>query len=358
MRREIRIPNCIAIRETLADPGLLFLDRTPHDFGAATAGPTPADQAPHAMNRASANLLLLITGAIWGGGFIAQATAMDAIGPVLFTGIRFLAASLAVLPFAVWEARRAREPLLPDARQWARFSLLGTLLFASLAAQQVGLLTTSVTNSGFLTGLYVVLTPAVGIALWRVWPHPVIWPAALLALAGIALLSGGALTGLSSGDWWTILCACLWACHVQVLGRFVRVVPGGAETGSPPGAARPLQLACTQFFVCGVLGISIALAVEPVAWSMIAASAREILFAGVVSGGVAFTLQAVAQRHTTAPQAAIFMSSEALFAALFGAIFLGERIGPAGLAGCALIFIAMLSVELAPMTRTARAGRA
>lgn len=136
------------------------------------------------MNRASANLLLLITGAIWGGGFIAQATAMDSIGPVLFTGIRFLAAALAVLPFAIIEARRAGAPLLPDGGQWARFALLGTLLFSSLAAQQIGLLTTSVTNSGFLTGLYVVLTPVIGVALWRFWPHPVVWPAALMALAG------------------------------------------------------------------------------------------------------------------------------------------------------------------------------
>ncbi|WP_370322466.1 DMT family transporter [Oricola sp.] len=293
------------------------------------------------MNRASANLLLLITGAIWGGGFIAQATAMDSIGPVLFTGIRFLAAALAVLPFAIIEARRAGAPLLPDGGQWARFALLGTLLFSSLAAQQIGLLTTSVTNSGFLTGLYVVLTPVIGVALWRFWPHPVVWPAALMALAGIALLSGGAFTGLSRGDWWTILCAALWACHVQFLGRFV-------------GNARPLQLACSQFFICGILGIAIASAVETVAWSMITASATEILFAGVISGGLAFTIQAIAQRHTTAPQAAIFMSSEALFAALFGALFLGERMGATGLAGCALIFVAMLSVELIPMMRRQR----
>lgn len=290
------------------------------------------------MNRAVANLLLLLTGAIWGGGFVAQSTAMDSIGPVLFTGVRFLAAALAVLPFAIVEARRAGAPLLPDAGQWARFSLLGGLLFASLTAQQIGLLTTSVTNSGFLTGIYVVLTPVLGVALWRVWPHPVVWPAALLALLGIGLLSGGALSGLTVGDRWTILCACLWACHVQFLGRFV-------------GRARPLQLACAQFLVCGAAGMVLAPAVEPVALSMIAGSAVEILFAGIVSGGLAFTLQAIAQRHTTAPQAAIFMSSEALFAALFGALLLGERIGMKGLAGCALIFVAMLSVEIVPMLR-------
>lgn len=293
------------------------------------------------MNRATANLLLLVTGAIWGGGFVAQATAMAAIGPVFFTGLRFLAAALAVLPFALWEARRAGRPLAPTAGEWKRFSLLGALLFSSLAVQQVGLLTTTVTNAGFLTGLYVVLTPLAGIVLFRLWPHPVIWPASLMALAGIFLLSGGRVSGLAAGDWWMILCALLWACHVQVLGRVVT-------------AARPLQLAFSQFLVCGLLGVSLAPLLEPVAWSMVTGAIGEILFAGVLSGGVAFTLQAVAQRYTTAPQAAIFMSSEALFAALFGALLLGDRIGPVGLMGCGLIFASMLVTELVPMLRRPR----
>ncbi|MFZ2101888.1 MAG: DMT family transporter [Oricola sp.] len=297
------------------------------------------------MNRVTANLLLLAAGAIWGGGFIAQSTAMQSIGPVFFTGLRFGVAALAVLPLALWESRMAGAAFAPAPWEWKRFALLGTLLFLSLAAQQVGLLTTSVTNSGFLTGLYVVITPVLGIVLWRVFPHPVVWPAALLSLAGIFLLSGGRMSGLAPGDLWTLACAAFWAFHVQFLGRFV--------TGE-----RPFRLAFAQFLVCAVLGIVAAPMLEPVSLAMIPASAREILFAGVISGGVAFTLQAVAQRHTTAPQAAIFMSSEALFAAFFGALVLGERIGPAGLAGCALVFCAMLAVELVPMMRRAAAGRA
>jgi drug/metabolite transporter (DMT)-like permease len=295
------------------------------------------------MNRATANLLLLITGAIWGGGFVAQSTAMHAIGPVLFTGVRFLAAAAALLPFAMWEARASGRRLAPTASEWKRFALLGALLFASLSAQQVGLITTTVTNSGFLTGLYVVLTPVVGIVMWRIWPHPVVWPAALMSVAGVFFLSGGRFAGLEAGDWWTLLCAVLWAFHVQFLGRFV-------------AGARPLQLAFSQFLVCGLLGLAAAPLFETVAWSMVIAAKTEILFAGVVSGGIAFSLQAVAQRYTTAPQAAIFMSSEALFAALFGAILLGERIGAAGLAGCALIFCAILAVELIPMLREKRAA--
>ncbi|MCR9123265.1 MAG: DMT family transporter [Phyllobacteriaceae bacterium] len=296
------------------------------------------------MQRATANALLLVTGAIWGMGFVAQSTAMDAIGPVFFTGVRFLAAALAVAPLALWEMRRAKAagspPLTPG--QWRNFAILGCLLFASLAAQQIGLLTTTVTNSGFLTGTYVVLVPVIAVIVLREFPHPVVWPAAALTLGGIWLLSGGALSGLIQGDLWTLLCALLWACHVIALGRFVR------------GAPRPFTLAFTQFVVCGLIGCVIAPFIEPVSFDLIVAAAPEIAFAGIVSGGVAFTIQAVAQRHTTAPQAAIFMSTEAPFAALFGALFLAERIPAIGIIGCGLIFLAILAVELVPMLRPAR----
>lgn len=296
------------------------------------------------MQRATANALLLVTGAIWGMGFVAQSTAMDAIGPVFFTGVRFLAAAIAVAPLALWEMRRARAAGSPPltGRQWRSFALLGCLLFASLAAQQIGLLTTTVTNSGFLTGTYVVLVPVIAVLALREFPHPVVWPAAAMTLGGIWLLSGGALSGLTEGDWWTLLCAFIWACHVIALGRFVR------------GAPRPFTLAFTQFVVCGLIGCAIAPFIEPVSLDLIVAAAPEIAFAGIVSGGVAFTIQAVAQRHTTAPQAAIFMSTEAPFAALFGALLLAERIPAIGIIGCALIFAAILAVELVPMVRPAR----
>lgn len=200
------------------------------------------------------------------------------------------------------------------------------------------------TNSGFLTGIYVVLVPVLGVLVFRQWPHPVIWPAVVLVMGGIFLLAGGNLDGLTRGDAWTILCALLWACHVLVLGRI------------SPTNNRPFLLACTQFFTCGVLGTVIGLALEPVSLAMIAGAAREILFAGVVSGGVAFTLQVIAQRHTTSAQAAIFMSSESLFAATFGAVFLAERIPLIGFVGCLMIFAAMMMVEIVPMV-TGRRGK-
>ena len=125
------------------------------------------------MTRIQANLLLLLAGAIWGMGFVAQSTAMEAIGPFLFTGLRFTLATLAILPFALREGRRAERTLTTKNR--LAFVWVGLMLFGAIIFQQIGLLTTTVTNSGFLTGLYVVLTPLFAVILFRHWPHPIVW---------------------------------------------------------------------------------------------------------------------------------------------------------------------------------------
>ncbi|WP_157020169.1 DMT family transporter [Mesorhizobium xinjiangense] len=287
------------------------------------------------MTRIQANLVLLSAGALWGMGFIAQSTAMAVIGPFLFVGLRFVCATLAMLPFALREARQARAPL--TRRDWRDFIVIGLLLFGGMASQQLGLLTTTVTNSGFLTGLYVVMVPLLAVLLFRQKPHPVVWPAAFAALAGIWLLSGGSISRLSTGDWLTILCALFWALQMIAIARHAN------HTG------RPVTLAVTQFAVCAGVALAIAAVFEPVDPAAIRLALPEILYAGIVSGGIAFTLQAIGQRYTTAPQAAIFLSSEAVFAAVFGAIFLGERLPAGGLAGCALIFGAILAVEALPL---------
>ncbi|CAN0655805.1 EamA family transporter [Nitratireductor aquimarinus] len=292
------------------------------------------------MTRVQANLLLLLAGAMWGMGFVAQSTAMDAIGPFLFIGLRFAIACLSVLPFALWESRRSTASLtVLDKRN---FVIIGLLLFAGMAAQQVGLLTTTVTNSGFLTGLYVVMVPLLAVLLFRQWPHRIVWPAALSALAGIWLLSGAGRVSLQIGDWLTILCALFWALQVIMIGR------SAGHTG------RPVTLSVTQFGVTALIALAIAVLIEPIDLAAIRIALPEILYAGVFSGGIAFTLQVIGQRYTTAPQAAIFLSTEAVFAALFGAIFLGERLPPLGLAGCGLIFAAILAVEIVPAIRSRR----
>jgi drug/metabolite transporter (DMT)-like permease len=289
---------------------------------------------PFLMTRIQANLVLLTVGAMWGMGFVAQSTAMEAIGPFFFVGLRFGVAGISMLPFAWGEARRSEQSL--SAADWRAFAFIGILLFGGMAAQQTGLMSTTVTNSGFLTGLYVIMVPLFAVVLFRQWPHPVIWPAALLALTGIWFLSGGGITALTTGDWLTVLCAAFWALQLIFIARHA------SHTG------RPVTLAVVQFAVCGILGLLIALGFEKIDWSAVRIAAPEILYTGVFSGGIAFTLQAVGQRYTTAPQAAIFLASEAVFAAMFGIWLLGERLPAAGFVGCALIFCAILIVELIP----------
>ncbi len=297
------------------------------------------------MTRVQANLLLLCVAAIWGASFVAQTTAMQAIGPALFVGLRFMIASLVALPLAILEHRRAVTPLRPA--HALAFLLIGLALFGGCITQQYGLLTTTVTNSGFLTALYVIFVPVLSLLVLRRMPHWVIWPASLLSLAGIFLLNGARLDGLSSGDMLTIVCALFYAVQVLLIGMVV-------TTGG-----RPMLLCFVQFLVCTILGLTLAFLVEPVETGNIASAAGEILFAGLLSSGLAFILQVVGQRFTTAPQAAIFLSTESLFAAVFGAILLGDSVGITGYIGCALIFASLMLVEILPdwMQTRARTAR-
>ncbi len=292
------------------------------------------------MSRLQANSILLLAGAVWGMGFIAQSTAMDSIGPFLFIAMRFALATLVVLPFAVIETRQSGQQLQPS--DWKGFIWIGVALFVGMSTQQIGLLTTTVTNSGFLTGLYVVFTPILTVLLLRKKPHFIIWPGAALSTAGIYMLSSGDLSSLRAGDILTIICAVFWAVQVILIGKF------GKESG------RPITLSVVQFAVCAILGLFSAIIIEKVNTDIIIAALPEILFTGIFSSGIAFTLQAIGQRYTTAPQAAIFLSSEALFAALFGALILGDRLKAIGYIGCLLIFISMILVEVVPEVQKRR----
>jgi drug/metabolite transporter (DMT)-like permease len=293
------------------------------------------------VTRIQANLVLLLAGAIWGAGFVSQSTAMETIGPLWFTCLRFLIASIALLPFALRESRRAQRAL--TRREHLGFSLIGLALLLAALSQQIGIMTTTVANSGFLTGLYVVIVPILSVALLRRRPHWIIWPCALMAFAGIFLLSGGAFSGLNSGDYLTILGAVFCALQVILIGTFAQ------------SSGRPFTLSLVQFAICAALSGSVALIFEPLSLEAVTATVSELLYSGIFSSAVAFTLQVVGQRYTTAPQAAIFLSSEALFAAFFGVLLLGEVIAPLGYLGGAIIFAAMLMVEIVPELERDRA---
>lgn len=296
------------------------------------------------MTRIQANLVLLLAAAIWGGGFVAQASAMEAMGPFWFVGVRFAVATAVILPFALAEASRAARPLTRADRR--SFTAVGVALLGGAALQQAGLLTTTVTNASFLTGLYVVFVPVISLLAFRRAPHRVVWPAALMALAGIYLLSGGDLAALTTGDGLMILCALFWSMQIILAGHAVFT------------SGRPLALSAWQFAIAAAGGVAIAAFTEPFHAGALKDAFAEILYAGVLSSGLAFALQNIGQRYTTAPQAAIFLSSEALFGALFGALLLGESLTGLGYAGCALLFTAILAVELVPGWRRRRLARA
>jgi len=294
------------------------------------------------MSRINANLLMLLAGFAWGGGFIAQSTAMDSIGPFLFLCLRFMLASLALIPFVVWELRHTNSRPLSLKNKRA-LALAGFVFFAAMALQQVGILGTTVTNAGMLTGLYVVLVPIIArLALGQYQPW-IIWPSAVIALMGIWLIGGGGLDRLTWGDWVMVVAAVLAAIHVLAVGH-------AAQTSN-----RPMALAAAQFFICGFGGLAGFLACQAFGASfepfptgdLLLAAAPEILYAALIAGALAFTLMALCQQFTTASDAGIMLSSEALFAALGGAVLLGERLDPLGYLGCALMMAAILAVSAA-----------
>ena len=291
------------------------------------------------MTRFRANLLLLVTALIWGSTFTVQQLAMEHIGPMLYTGARFLLGALVVLPFAVWQARRlsAAEDWRLNRGDLIGLVVIGTVLFAGALLQQIGIKFTTVANAGFLTALYVPLTPIIALVVFRQFPHWSVWPAAVGCTAGAYVLSGGDIMAISAGDFWVIVGSVFWAIHVLMVGIMAR------------RTRAPFVVATAQFTVCAVWGIAWGVATEPVSFEILRDAFPYTVYAGVFSVGIGFTLQVVAQQHTPGPDAAIILSSETVFAAMTGMIFLGEVLSVIGYLGCAMILTGVLAVELLPM---------
>ncbi len=286
------------------------------------------------MSRPLATLLLLICTMFWGFAFIAQKSAMDSMGPLTFAGVRYLIGGLLVLPLALVELRRRAVTLTHT--HWLFILAMSTVFFLGSWLQQAGLATTTATNGGFLTGLYVFFVPLLGYALFRTRPHPIILVGVPLALVGIYFLNGGGLDSFNSGDYLIVGSALFWAMHVILLGHVARL------TGLP------IFVSAMSFLFAGVVASAIALGNEAPTIDAISAGWLEIGYAAVFSTAIAFTLQAIGQQHVPPANAAIILSAESLFAALGGAIVLGERLPIVGYAGAALIFAAIVMVEAVP----------
>lgn len=291
-----------------------------------------------------ANLLMLTAALIWGSAFVAQRLSLDAIGPFLFTGLRFLLGAGVVSCFLLVRGRtsgrraagsgNAAAPALFNGALLRSGTVLGLVLAVAISLQQIGLGYTKIANAGFISSLYVVIVPMLGVLL-RHRTGIGTWVGAALAAVGLYFLSINEHFAVMYGDWFQLGCALVISIQVMLVGHY---------------APRhdPLALSIVQFVACGVVCLAIGLACEPLRAADIVRAAPTILYGGALSVGIGYTLQVVAQRDAAPAHAAVIFSMEGVFAALAGWAALGETLTPRALAGCALMLAGLLACQLLP----------
>ena len=284
------------------------------------------------------DLLLLLTALIWGLAFVAQRAGMAHIGPFLFNGIRFGLGSLCLLPLFY---RRRKQHAVALVRQRPLLHqggfVAGLILFAGASLQQAGLVYTSAGKAGFITGLYVVFVPLLGLFVGQHTARGT-WAGAGLAVVGLYLLSFSGAMAINPGDLLVLASAAVWAAHVLIIDRLVSRLDA-------------IALAIRQFAICSLFSFLVALVAEPFSPTGLYRAAIPILYAGLLSVGIGFTLQVVAQREAHPAHAAIIMSLEAAFAALGGWLLLGESLSNRELLGCALMLVGMVLSQLHLLTK-------
>ena len=294
-----------------------------------------------------ANLLLALTAAIWGFGFVAQRLGADHMGAMSFNATRFAIGSASLIPLIWWFARQRRSaPLVvpeppagevydetPPPASRAASPLVpglvaGAVLFSAAGLQQFGLESTTAGKAGFVTGLYIVLVPVLGRLLGR-RATPAIWVGLVLAVPGLYLLSMTEQLTIATGDLLVLAGAFFWAVHILVIDHYVRTVDA-------------LQLSAVQFAACALFSGVGAIALEAAPFDGIGAALGAVLYGGLFAVGVAYTLQVVAQRHAHAAHAALILSLEAVFGAIGGWLLLQETMSPRMLLGCALMMAGII----------------
>jgi drug/metabolite transporter (DMT)-like permease len=291
------------------------------------------------VTRLRADLLLLLAALIWGTAFVAQKIGNGAIGPFHFVAGRFVLSAVLLAPFA-WREAGSAGPMTRGNRMLAIG--IGAVLFGGATAQQIGLMTTTVSNAGFITSLYIAFVPFVAWLILRTAVRPLVLAAVVVSLGGAWLLADNGQTAngeaarLSGGDLLVAVSAVLYAFHIVLVSIFLK------------RTHRPYFLSFTQYSVTAAIAAAVGLAIEPFDWQAAQGALPTVLYAGVLSGGVGYTLQIVAQRYTPATEAALIMSLESVFAAVAGAVLLDERLTLPALAGCGLILMGVVMVEVIP----------
>ncbi|MCS7177701.1 MAG: DMT family transporter [Anaerolineae bacterium] len=273
------------------------------------------------------NLMLLGAALAWGSTFVPCKIAAFSLGTFSFNGLRFLLGSLFVLAISGWRLRGLSWPEVGSG------ALAGLVLFAGAAFQQAGLAFTTAGKAGFITGLYVVLVPLLLALFWRQRSGWNAWIASLLATAGLFLLSAEGRFSLAPGDSLVLVSAVLYALHVILIGQWV-------------GQMEPLRLAAMQYLACGLYSLAVGLTLECLSWAALRSVGWTILYTAVFSVVVGYTLQMLGQRDAPPAVAAVILSLESVFAALFGGWFLGERLAPVQWAGGGLMLAGMVLAQV------------
>lgn len=290
------------------------------------------------------NILLLFTALIWGSSFVAQKSGMDYIEPFTFNGIRMVIGGLVLIPFILLMDRKkardgAAEPMSDEEKAKARKKIIaggiccGLAIFVASSLQQFGVSYTTAGKAGFITTLYVVIVPIISVLL-RKRVRPIMWLCVVLGAVGLYLLC---MTDdsfkLAFGDMLVLLCAVAFAVHIMVVDHFAAKLDG-------------TKLSCIQFLTSGILGLIGMAIFESPDINAILDCWLPILYAGVLSCGLGYTFQVIAQKYAEPTVASLLMSLESVFAVISGAILLHETMSMRELTGCAVIFAAVIISQL------------
>jgi len=290
------------------------------------------------MSKSVSMLCALVTTFIWGTAFIAQDTGMDNIGPLTFNSARFVVGFLTIIPFAIFfEREKIKIEINSKSKLFIKYLIfMGISLFLGTFLQQAALQYTNIANAAFFTVFYVPLVPILLFIIYSQKIHWSIWPAIGLCVVGVYLLSDFSNSEIMLGDALVILCSFFWALHIIFAGKFMEEFN------------IPIFYAALQALFVATLSIIFSLIFEEINFSKIILESSSIIYAGALSGGVAFTLQMFAQKNIEEAPAAIIYSLEGVFAAVAGWIILEQFLNINNIIGCFLILIAVISSQLSP----------
>lgn len=289
--------------------------------------------------------MLLLAAMIWGAAFVAQSVGMDYVGPFTFQAVRQMLGCLVLIPIIILRDKAGSEPNRPKAGKdylllLGSGALCGLILFCACTFQQLGLLYTTAGKSGFITALYIIMVPIVGVFLKRKAGLN-LWVSVALSLVGLYFLCMDGSLSLGKGEALTLLCALCFTVHILFLDYVSPKVDG-------------VRLACLQFFFCSIISVPFMLLTETVVLKDILACWLPICYTGILSCGVGYTLQILAQKDTDPTLASIAMSMESVFAVVFGWILQGDALGGKEILGCVLMFAAIVLAQLPQKQKIAK----